>query len=89
MDFPTIVNHSAQAISLILVGSLPSVIAAAVIGVLVSLLQALTQVQEQTLGFVFKLIAVIAVLSASLESLGANFYLFTERVFDLAAQWKI
>ncbi len=87
MDFANIVNHAMQTINLILLASLPSVLAAAIVGVLISLLQALTQVQEQTLGFAFKLIAVIAVLAATLEVVGANFYLFTDRLFETAGSW--
>ncbi len=87
MEFATIVNHGTETVTLILIASLPPVVVAAGIGVLVSLLQALTQVQEQTLGFVFKLIGVILTLLATMSSIGANFYLFAQRLFDEAAGW--
>lgn len=85
MNYSEIVNDSTQAINLILVASLPPVLIAAFVGVLVSLVQALTQVQEQTLAFGFKLIAVILTLLVMMESIGSEFLNFTQYIFDKAA----
>lgn len=85
MSLSEILNDSTQAINLILVASLPPVMVAAFIGVLVSLVQALTQVQEQTLSFGFKLIAVILTLVAMMETLGSQFLTFTKYIFEKAA----
>ncbi len=89
MGFADIVNNGTQAINLILVASLPPVLAAAIVGVVVSLVQALTQVQEQTLGFAFKLIAVIVTLIAIMEAVSGNFLTFTRHVFSLAGRWNL
>lgn len=43
---------------LILILSMPPIVVASVVGVLLSLIQAITQLQEQTLSFGIKLIAV-------------------------------
>ena len=53
-----------EALTLVLLVSLPILVAALVIGLAVSLLQAVTQVQEQTLSFVPKIIGmgVVAIL---------------------------
>lgn len=67
---------------LVLSVSLPIVVAAAVIGVLVSLIQALTQVQEQTMPFAFKLIAVSVALFFIYETTVAQFHQFTTHVFE-------
>lgn len=75
-----------ETVGLVLVVSLPVVIAAAVIGVLVSLLQALTQVQEQTLPFAFKLVAVAVALFVTYESTVAQFHYFTLKIFDAIQQ---
>lgn len=82
MNSSEIIADSTQAINLILMASLPPVIVAAVIGVLVSLVQALTQIQEQTLAFGFKLIAVILTLLVMMETLGSEFLTFTEYIFN-------
>ena len=44
--------------AVILLLSMPAIVVASVVGVLFSLFQALTQIQEQTLSFAIKLIAV-------------------------------
>ena len=51
-----------KALWLILLLSLPPLLASLTVGLVISLLQALTQVQEQTLTFVPKIIATILVL---------------------------
>lgn len=77
-----ILDIAAKALTLVLILSLPPIIAATVIGLLVSLLQALTQVQEQTLSFAVKLIIVTAVLILTMPWVGAELVRFTEYVFD-------
>ncbi len=67
---------------LVLILSLPPIVAASVVGVLVSLVQALTQIQEQTLSFVLKLIAVIITLLMTTQWLGGELYQFSDRIFD-------
>jgi flagellar biosynthetic protein FliQ len=56
----------------ILLVSGPLVGAAMIVGVLVALLQALTQVQEMTLTFVPKIVAMIAVLGLSAPFIGSK-----------------
>ena len=89
MNYPEIIGDSTQAINLILIASLPPVLAAAVVGVLVSLVQALTQIQEQTLAFGFKLIAVILTLLVTMETLGTEFLTFTQYIFNKTAEWGL
>ena len=61
----------------------PILIVAIVIGLLISILQATTQIQEQTLTFVPKLIG-IAVVGLILGSFMLNNVTsFTERIFEL------
>ena len=58
-----IVSIAKEGLYLVLILSAPPVMAALVVGLIVSLLQATTQVQEQTLTFVPKLVAIILVLA--------------------------
>lgn len=61
----------------------PILIVAIVIGLLISILQATTQIQEQTLTFVPKLIG-IALIGLMLGSFMLNNVVsFTERIFEL------
>lgn len=59
MTEATIVHHMNVALSLILLLSMPVLLIASVVGLLVGLLQAVTQIQDQTLPLAVKLIAVI------------------------------
>lgn len=51
-----------QAFRIILFGTAPALIAAAVVGVFVGILQSVLQVQDQTIGYVIKLAVVSVVL---------------------------
>ena len=57
-----VLNLAGQALYLILMLSLPPIVVASVVGILLSLIQAITQIQEQTLAFGVKLISVIITL---------------------------
>ena len=58
MSHAQILDYAQMCLILVLKLSLIPIVVATVIGIIVSLLQALTQVQEQTLGFAVKLIAI-------------------------------
>lgn len=70
-----------SAIYVVLAASAPAVIAAMVVGVSISLLQALTQVQEMTLTFIPKIIAILVVAGISATFIGAHIYSFTEEIY--------
>ena len=72
-----------DAIWTIVVVSSPLMVVGLVVGVVVSLFQALTQIQEQTLSFAVKLIAVFATILLTARWLSAELYNFTISVFDL------
>lgn len=62
MDTAFVLDHVRQAITVALMVSGPLLLTALVVGVLVSVIQAVTQIQEQTLTFVPKLGAMAVVL---------------------------
>lgn len=78
MNHAEILHYASQMLWLVLILSLPTVVIAAAVGTLVSLVQALTQIQEQTLSFVFKLVAVIVTLFATSSWLGHELYTFAD-----------
>ena len=55
-------DYASQCLYLVLVISLPPILVASIIGIALSLIQAVTQLQEQTLVFGVKLIAVVGTL---------------------------
>ena len=54
-----------QGIQVTLLASMPSIGLGLIVGLLVAVIQAITQIQEQTLTFVPKLIVVLVVLAAT------------------------
>lgn len=82
MEVEEVIYFTSQTLILVMMLSMPPILAAAIVGTLVSLIQALTQIQEQTLGFVAKLIAVIISLFITASWLGSELYNFTEVIFD-------
>jgi flagellar biosynthetic protein FliQ len=64
------------AIWTVIVVSGPCVLAAMVVGSLVALLQALTQIQEATLAFIPKIVAVFLVAALSAYFMGATLHAF-------------
>jgi flagellar biosynthetic protein FliQ len=70
-----------QAIWTIIVASGPAVGAAMFVGVVIALLQALTQVQEMTLTFIPKIIAILVICSLTAPFIGAVIYSFAEQVY--------
>jgi type III secretion protein S len=82
MDQSAIIDYTANALLLVLYLSLPPIIAAASVGTFVSLLQALTQIQEQTLSFAIKLLVVITTIFLTARWVGVELYNYAYRIFD-------
>lgn len=82
MQQTEILHLTSQALMLTLYLSLPTIVVAALVGVLVSLFQALTQIQEQTLGFVLKLVAVVIAILATAGWQGSVMLEYTLTIFD-------
>ncbi len=70
-----------SAIWMVVVGAGPCVGAAMAVGVVIALLQALTQIQEMTLTFVPKMIAVFVAASLTASFVGAKFSIFTQSIY--------
>ena len=62
MDAPAITDLTMRALMLVLWLSLPTVLTAAAVGLLVAIVQAATQIQDQSIGQALKLVAVFAVI---------------------------
>ena len=65
----------------IIVAAGPAVATAMVVGIVIALFQALTQIQEMTLTFVPKIVAILIVLSLTASFIGSQLYIFTEQVY--------
>jgi len=71
-----------DAIWTIIIGSGPAVAAAMFVGVAIALVQALTQVQEMTLTFIPKIVAILAVAAFTAPFMGQVIHAFAEQVFN-------
>ncbi len=71
-----------QALFLVLVASAPPVLMSLVVGFIISVFQATTQIQEQTLSFAPKVVIVFGVLAISGSWIGTQLLRFTFHVFD-------
>jgi flagellar biosynthetic protein FliQ len=65
----------------IVLASGPAIGTAMVVGIVVALFQALTQIQEMTLTFVPKIVAMLLVLTLTASFIGSQMFLFTEQVY--------
>jgi flagellar biosynthetic protein FliQ len=70
------------AIWTIIMRSGPAVAAAMFVGLIIALLQALTQVQEATLTFVPKIVAIFIALAVGAPFIGGQIHTFTEQVYS-------
>ncbi|KAA0078066.1 flagellar biosynthesis protein FliQ [Tardiphaga sp. 866_E4_N2_1] len=70
-----------QAIWTIIVAAGPAVGAAMFVGIVIALLQALTQVQEMTLTFIPKIVVMLIVVAVTGSFMGAHIFAFTEVLY--------
>jgi len=85
MSPEAIVRIVREALILILLVSAPAMLASMLVGFLVSLFQATTQIQEQTLSYVPKLIAVFLTLAIAGPWMLTQTVRFTRILFDSIA----
>ena len=76
-DFVTLTN---EALWLVLILSAPPIIVASVAGLLVAVVQAATQIQEQTLQYTIKFFAIVLTLFVTASLLAGALYRFGDRV---------
>jgi len=76
-----ITHQATKALELVLYLSMPILIVATLVGLIISLLQALTSIQEQTLPHAFKLVAIIVAISITVRWLGPELYEFAIIIF--------
>ena len=82
MHHGEIVQLTQQALWFVLMLSAPPIVVAAVVGLLVAFVQAATQLQEQTLQYVLKFLAIVLTIFVTASLLGGGLYQFGDRVFS-------
>lgn len=83
MNVETIVtNITREALYLTLIASAPPILISLIVGFVISLFQATTQIQEQTLTFAPKILIVFGVLALTGPWIGHQLLTFTFHLFD-------
>jgi flagellar biosynthetic protein FliQ len=78
-----VLDIASDGIWTLIIVSAPMMLVGLVVGVIIALFQALTQIQEQTLVFVPKIIAIFVTLLVALPFLGATMGGYMNRVVDM------
>jgi len=78
-----VLDIASDGIWTLIIVSAPMMLVGLVVGVIIALFQALTQIQEQTLVFVPKIIAIFVTMLIALPFLGATMGGYMNRVVDM------
>lgn len=84
-----VVQMSYQGLLLILILSAPPILISMFFGILVAIFQAATQIQEQTLSFTIKLVAVTLTLMLMGGWLGSQIMSFSVTIFTHFPEWVV
>ncbi|BAE80847.1 type III secretion flagellar biosynthesis inner membrane protein [Chlamydia felis Fe/C-56] len=81
-------EYSYQSLLLILIISAPPIILASIVGIVVAIFQAATQIQEQTFAFAIKLVVIFGTLIISGGWLSNMIFRFASQIFQNFYKWK-
>lgn len=84
-----VIQLAYQGLLLILILSAPPILVSMFFGIIVAIFQAATQIQEQTLSFTVKLVAVTLTLMLMGGWLGAQIMSFANNIFTHFPEWSI
>lgn len=77
-----LVTVTSQALWLVLLLSAPPIIAASVVGLLVAIIQAATQLQEQTLQYTLKFFAIVVSIFVTASLMAGALYSYADSIFS-------
>ncbi len=83
MDSATVLDVAREGIWVLIIIASPMMIVGLLVGVVIALFQALTQIQEMTLVFVPKIIAIFLTMIVALPFMGATMGVYMQRMADL------
>ncbi len=83
MSGAEVLDIASQGIWTLIIVSMPMMLVGLIVGVVIALFQALTQIQEMTLVFVPKIIAIFITMLVTLPFLGATMAGYMDRVVDM------
>jgi len=77
-----LVGLTVQALWLVLLLSAPPIIAASIVGLLVAVVQAATQLQEQTLQYTLKFFAIVLTIFMTASLVAGSLFTFSDGIFS-------
>jgi flagellar biosynthesis protein FliQ len=80
MTGPEVLDVARDAVMTLVIVAMPLMLVGLVVGVLISLIQALTQIQEMTLAFVPKILAIFFALLIALPFMADRLHAHMERI---------
>ena len=83
MDGAQVLDIARDGIWVMVLVAGPMMVVGLVVGVIIALFQALTQIQEQTLVFVPKILAIFVTLLITLQFMGATMSAYMTKLADL------
>jgi flagellar biosynthetic protein FliQ len=83
LDGAQVLDIARDGIWVLIIVSAPMMLVGLLVGVVIALFQALTQIQEMTLVFVPKIVAIFVTMIVALPFMGATMSGFMTRVADL------
>ncbi len=86
MNQSDLIHLTSELLWITLLLSMPTVLVASILGILVSLIQALTQIQDQTLQFLIKLVGVSIVMALTYDWMGVAMLNFANETFNLISR---
>jgi type III secretion protein S len=81
MNTVDVIQLTKDALWLVLLLSGPPIIVASVVGLVIAFFQAATQLQEQTLSYTAKFVAIVITIFLTASLLGGTLYHFSDKVF--------
>lgn len=87
MTTDVVVMISKETVMCMIAMGAPMLIAGALIGVVVSMIQTVTQLKDQSLTFIPKIVGVLGITMFTTPFLIRTIVNYTERIFQLAIDW--
>jgi type III secretion protein S len=84
MNISDLAGYASQALIVAFLVSLPALVSSAVTGLIVAFVQAITSLQDQSIGYGIKLLLVSVVLVVSAEWAGTQLMIFSKTLFTVA-----
>lgn len=83
MNGAEVLDIAREGIWVLVIISAPMMVVGLVVGVVIALFQALTQIQEQTLVFVPKILAIFVTMLVTLPFMGSTMATYMQRLADM------